>query len=70
MPAQPCWRLGSTFAGALSGALVLDEPNTHLDLPSLHALELMLGQFRGAMRVVAHDLAITERLQPTGYLRL
>jgi ATPase subunit of ABC transporter with duplicated ATPase domains len=50
--------------------LVLDEPNTHLDLLSLHALELMLGQFRGAMRVVAHDLAFIERLQPTGNLRL
>jgi ATPase subunit of ABC transporter with duplicated ATPase domains len=50
--------------------LVLDEPNTHLDLPSLHVLEPMLGQFRGAMRVVAHDQAFIERLQPTGNLRL
>ena len=49
---------------------MLDEPNNHLDLPSLHALELMLGQCRLAMQVVAHDLAFIERLQPTGNLRL
>jgi ATP-binding cassette, subfamily F, member 3 len=35
--------------------LLLDEPTTHLDLPSLEALEAALGAFSGAMILVTHD---------------
>lgn len=49
--------------------LLLDEPSNHLDLPSLHALEAMLNNYRGALMVVSHDhsflqaLGLDERLQ-------
>ncbi len=35
--------------------LLLDEPTTHLDLPSLEALEGALRAFPGAMLLVSHD---------------
>jgi|SRR5579864_2077094 len=35
--------------------LLLDEPTTHFDLPSLEALEQALGAFEGAMLVASHD---------------
>ncbi|HEX4834932.1 MAG TPA: ABC-F family ATP-binding cassette domain-containing protein [bacterium] len=35
--------------------LLLDEPTTHLDLPSLEALEAALREFPGAMILVTHD---------------
>lgn len=50
--------------------LLLDEPNNHLDLPSLAALEGMLRQFAGALLVVSHDLVFLEELALDGYLRL
>lgn len=51
--------------------LLLDEPNNHLDLPSLQALEFMLCQYRGALVVASHDgrfldnLDLTHRLEAT-----
>jgi ATP-binding cassette subfamily F protein 3 len=35
--------------------LLLDEPTTHFDLPSLEALEQALGAFEGAMLLASHD---------------
>jgi len=50
--------------------LLLDEPGNHLDLPSLAALERMLGQFRGALMVASHDSVLLEKLALHGYLHL
>jgi ATPase subunit of ABC transporter with duplicated ATPase domains len=50
--------------------LLLDEPGNHLDLPSLAALERMLGQFRGALIVASHDAVLLENLALDEYLRL
>ena len=35
--------------------LLLDEPTTHFDLPSLEALEQALGAFEGAILIASHD---------------
>jgi len=45
--------------------LLLDEPGNHLDLASLHALESMLRQYRGALLVVSHDEVFLDRLALT-----
>ncbi|AJA15690.1 ABC transporter ATP-binding protein [Pseudomonas putida S12] len=50
--------------------LLLDEPGNHLDLPSLTALERMLGQFRGALIVASHDAVLLENLALDEYLLL
>ncbi|MDC0688418.1 ATP-binding cassette domain-containing protein [Mitsuaria sp. RG] len=50
--------------------LLLDEPNNHLDLPSLEALEQLLRQFKGALLVVSHDHVFLENLILKDYLRL
>ncbi|MEQ9728399.1 ATP-binding cassette domain-containing protein [Pseudomonas sp. WHRI 8822A] len=78
----PCARLsgGERLKLALAGVigsepasplLLLDEPDNHIDLDSLLAVEAMLRDYRGALIVVSHDaafieaLAITDRLQWT-----
>lgn len=42
---------------ALPGLLLLDEPDNHLDLPSLRAVEQALAQFPRGLVVVSHDEA-------------
>ena len=48
--------------------LLLDEPNNHLDLPSLQALETMLAHYTGALMVVSHDDGFLDRLNLTNHL--
>ncbi len=50
--------------------LLLDEPNNHLDLPSLTALETLLTSYMGSLVVVSHDWAFLQALHLTGYLLL
>jgi ATPase subunit of ABC transporter with duplicated ATPase domains len=55
--------------------LLLDEVNNHLDIAALEAVEQLLGQFKGALIVSAHDpdflqaVALTHQLswQPKGW---
>ena len=50
------------YAQAPPQLLLLDEPDNHLDLASLQALEQMLGQYAGALLVVSHDQAFLDAL--------
>ena len=42
--------------------LILDEPTTHLDIPSREALETMLQDFDGSVIFVSHDRHLISRL--------
>jgi ATPase subunit of ABC transporter with duplicated ATPase domains len=48
--------------------LLLDEPNNHLDLPSLDALEKLLSSYQGALLVASHDHAFLDQLALTDML--
>ncbi|WP_060481082.1 ATP-binding cassette domain-containing protein [Pseudomonas sp. NBRC 111119] len=50
--------------------LLLDEPGNHLDLPSLQAVQAMLGQYRGALIIASHDAILLEQLALDEYLKL
>ncbi len=58
------------YAAAPPQLLLLDEPDNHLDLPSLAALENMLNQYRGALLVVSHSAAFLRYLRLDGEIRL
>ncbi|WP_153118104.1 ATP-binding cassette domain-containing protein [Rhodocyclus tenuis] len=70
-------RLMATLASALyidppAELLLFDEPDNHLDLPSLQALASQLREYHGALVVVSHDqafldsLGLTHRLLASG----
>ncbi|MNJ70171.1 putative ABC transporter ATP-binding protein [compost metagenome] len=48
--------------------LLLDEPDNHLDLPSLQALENMLCQYPGTLIIVSHDAMLLRALKLTHQL--
>lgn len=50
--------------------LLLDEPDNHLDLPSLKALEAMLRQYPGTLVIVSHDETLLQALDLTHRLEL
>jgi ATPase subunit of ABC transporter with duplicated ATPase domains len=59
------------YAGRPARLLLLDEPDNHLDLVAVRALETLLRQYRGALIAVSHDetflenIALTHRLVAT-----
>lgn len=66
-------RLKSALALILYGKepidfLLLDEPNNHLDLESMAALEEMLRQYQGSLLVVSHDEVFLENIAISHYL--
>ncbi|WP_447590433.1 ATP-binding cassette domain-containing protein [Aquipseudomonas campi] len=76
----PCARLSggerlkvalAAVIGAAPAAqlLLLDEPDNHIDLDSLLAVEAMLRDYQGALVVVSHDAAFIDALAPTEHLR-
>jgi ATPase subunit of ABC transporter with duplicated ATPase domains len=50
--------------------LLLDEPTSNLDLPSLRRLSQALAGYRGALLVASHDLPFLETVGITRWLRL
>ncbi|AEF24387.1 ATP-binding cassette domain-containing protein [Pseudomonas fulva] len=66
-------RLKLALAGVIDSEpsaplLLLDEPDNHIDLDSLLAVEAMLRDYRGALIVVSHDVAFIEALAITDRL--
>lgn len=47
--------------------LVLDEPDNHLDLPSIERLEAALVEYPGALYLVTHDQALAKRCTNQAY---
>ena len=45
--------------------LVLDEPTSHLDLPSIEELERALKKYSGAIVFVSHDNYFREAMKST-----
>ena len=49
--------------------IILDEPTNNLDIPTIEALELALGQCKGGVVIVSHDqdfienIGITEKIK-------
>lgn len=60
-------RLRAALACAMTGArpprlLILDEPDNHLDLDSLAAVEAALGAYDGALVIVSHDRVFIDQV--------
>ncbi|MDI3291617.1 hypothetical protein QHF83_50370 [Polyangium sp. 15x6] len=51
--------------GRRASALLLDEPENHLDLPSLERLERALEGYPGAIVMVSHDASFARRATRT-----
>jgi ATPase subunit of ABC transporter with duplicated ATPase domains len=49
--------------------LILDEPNNHLDIASLKAIEEILGLHEGALIVISHDEVFLNKLGVNKFLR-
>ncbi|KAI3656862.1 hypothetical protein MP638_001573 [Amoeboaphelidium occidentale] len=49
------------------GLLLLDEPNSHLDLDALEALEDTLMEYEGGIVFVSHDISFVENVATSGY---
>lgn len=49
------------------GLLLLDEPNSHLDLDALEALEDALMEYEGGIVFVSHDISFVENVATSGY---
>ncbi|WKD48520.1 ATP-binding cassette domain-containing protein [Microbulbifer spongiae] len=56
------------YADSPPQLLLLDEPNNHLDLPSIQALEIMLRSYQGTLVIVSHDDSFLENLELTDFL--
>ena len=67
-------RLKSALALGLYGnhsaeLLLLDEPNNHLDLESLEALESMLQNYQGTLIVSSHDMEFLKKIGIDAFLQ-
>ena len=53
------------YRDAPAQLLLLDEPDNHLDLPALQALEQMMRSYPGCLVIVSHDEALLDALALT-----